>query len=805
MRPLSPSFLACLLATLGLLWGGPVRAAPGTVTLPLSEWETLREQGLPDDRIPPPPEAVLHQRRVVSGSFDRGVFRGDLQMSFLVPPGQNHVRVPILDSEATLLEVSLDGRSTSALPDGGFYTVGVDAPGQHRVAVRFLQGREDDRFGRRIALRLPPGGQAAVQVTVPETDIEASLTGGVVSERAEGARSTTLRLDLDAGGAFELTWRRQVSHDAASAVRLTSQVHTLFSLEEALVRGVTVVDYSVLEGETDRVELVVPGGVEVVEITGDAVLQWQAGAGGDGRLSVLLRHLVDDAAQVRLHFQFPADLDAPVTLRMPLPADGVPYRGALGVQGPAGLAVSTDSVTGAEALTLRDLPVQLTNLTQSPLLMGYRFEGEPLLKLALKRHGEVELTSTIADSIGASTVLIADGTEITKMRMRLRNNTRQYLGVSLPEGAVLTHALIDGLPVRPAVTEGGGTLLFPLPQSERIDAAGRAYTVRPGDTLSGIASAFYGDPADWRRLMEANPGQLGDVSDLAPGQVLRVPPDSATVRESSFVVELAYKRSGSKLSWMGRRAFTLPAVDVDVVEATWHLYLPEAVEPVSFDANLTQYSGLRYDPVRRAMQFLKQALGGGNAWAGEYQSILSRRKAIYTSENFYRQGGQEVLSSFPLVGERYRFERLLLGRDVPRISFRFVDRDLVGPLRWLAFVAAFGLTLLAARAGRSRLLATSGLLTLLVLAHFILGVHRRILWGIDAALLISLLQGSGPRLVAALRGLPLGPRALLDRLSWKGTLAAFALLMAFFIVLNMPLLLSTGLLATLLFARRWTR
>ena len=50
----------------------------------------------------------------------------------------------------------------------------------------------------------------------------------------------------------------------------------------------------------------------------------------------------------------------------------------------------------------------------------------------------------------------------------------------------------------------------------------RTYTVRPGDTLSGIAAGL--GMSDWRPLYEANRRVIGpDPNLLRPGQVLAVP------------------------------------------------------------------------------------------------------------------------------------------------------------------------------------------------------------------------------------------------------------------------------------------
>jgi LysM repeat protein len=64
----------------------------------------------------------------------------------------------------------------------------------------------------------------------------------------------------------------------------------------------------------------------------------------------------------------------------------------------------------------------------------------------------------------------------------------------------------------------------------------RHYTVRPGDTLSSIAQRFYGNPADWRGLYQANRSVIRNPDAIYPGEVLNVPyqlPASSTTATST--------------------------------------------------------------------------------------------------------------------------------------------------------------------------------------------------------------------------------------------------------------------------------
>ena len=65
--------------------------------------------------------------------------------------------------------------------------------------------------------------------------------------------------------------------------------------------------------------------------------------------------------------------------------------------------------------------------------------------------------------------------------------------------------------------------------------AGRSYTVRTGDTLSGIAQRFYGHAGDWPYLYRVNRGTVSDPNLIYTGEVLRVPTDPpASALTSSY-------------------------------------------------------------------------------------------------------------------------------------------------------------------------------------------------------------------------------------------------------------------------------
>lgn len=51
----------------------------------------------------------------------------------------------------------------------------------------------------------------------------------------------------------------------------------------------------------------------------------------------------------------------------------------------------------------------------------------------------------------------------------------------------------------------------------------QTYVVQPGDSLSKIAQKYYGDPALYTKIFEANRDLLKDPNKISPGQKLRIP------------------------------------------------------------------------------------------------------------------------------------------------------------------------------------------------------------------------------------------------------------------------------------------
>lgn len=775
----------------------------GTVSIPLDQWVLMLDQAAAAADKPAAPAPYLQVDRAIEGAFQRGVFSGLLTTRIRVLDADAGLLVPVLSDAASIASVELDGKRTSLLAEGGSYRVAIDTDGEHTVRVAFFVGQEDDRFARRLTLSFPPAGPTAVSIIVPEVGITADLAhGAVTSQRIEGGNTRILG-QLDGEGTLDLGWKGTVATNTVAA-RTEVREHVVFTLHEALVRGVAAFDTRVLEGEVDRLRFRVPAGVEIVDVQGESVLQWRTDG---GELVVYNRWLVNDKADIKVHFQVPVEAGKPLELRMPLPLEGAPFAGAVGVQGPAGFSATVLTIAGATPM--RDLPPELAALTPNPLLLGFTLEGEPAISLDVRREAEVSLTTTSIDEMEAATVLIEDGAQVTRMQLHVRNETRPWLGVRLPHDAVLTHARVDGRPVRPATAPDGLTLLLPLPQSERYTAGqSQSWTVRDGDTLGALADRFYGDPSRWQEIVSQNYDVLGGLGELNVGQVLLVAPvEAGGVAASRAVIELAWTQAGDPMRAVGRRSLTLPTVDAEVGSVEWHVYVPSAFYALDVGGNLAPWSHLRYDHFRRVQQFFDAALGIHSAWAGMdagggYSSILSRRKSIFADQISASGELQEVASVFPLVGDRHRFRRMMPSAEAPALTVTWMGANGVAPVR-LAGLAAGAVLATAWASGRTRKpLLFAGIALSLLVAWYVDGVHRRLVWGADLGLAVLWLRAEWSRMREGWSGTTPTFGEVLDAWTVRRVLTAGALGGALAVLLAVPLLWSTLALVVLAWRSR---
>ena len=61
-------------------------------------------------------------------------------------------------------------------------------------------------------------------------------------------------------------------------------------------------------------------------------------------------------------------------------------------------------------------------------------------------------------------------------------------------------------------------------KAEKAPRGSQVYTVKAGDTLSGIAKRFYHDANQWKKIADANKDKVHNKNRIVVGMVLTIPP-----------------------------------------------------------------------------------------------------------------------------------------------------------------------------------------------------------------------------------------------------------------------------------------
>jgi LysM repeat protein len=107
--------------------------------------------------------------------------------------------------------------------------------------------------------------------------------------------------------------------------------------------------------------------------------------------------------------------------------------------------------------------------------------------------------------------------------------------------AAATQAATHATHVTQAVHTARATTTSLDAAAQQADQAQRMYTVRSGNTLSGIAKRFYGHGSDWAYLYHVNKSTIGkDPNLIFAGERLAVPTDPpASVRNGTYLAKHA--------------------------------------------------------------------------------------------------------------------------------------------------------------------------------------------------------------------------------------------------------------------------
>ncbi|MET0554139.1 MAG: hypothetical protein ABW221_13940 [Vicinamibacteria bacterium] len=486
---------------------------PGTVTLPLAEYDRLVERAASPQR---PPEAAPVPAVLSSASLALRVADGAVRGT-MVLTGEAYRPGPVrLFAGRGLLDARQAGRPLAVRIQGSGPEAVVTQPGPLALTLDWA-GEVATGPGRAwFEVPVPPAGTARATVDLPGPDLEVQVTGGAVVERSSSAGRTLLDLALDPGAAAQVSWtvRETAAVAAPREVRFLSDLKTLVTAAESDLRLTTLVDLTVVQGEPNTVEVALPAGFELVAASGATLEDHARTPSG---LKLTLREPERRRHQILLNLERAvADGSFKAELLLPTLAAAQRETGEVALEG-----VGTLELDAQEAGSLRRMDVSETGgplraLAREPLLAAFRYhrrpDETPRLPVEVRRFPTAAVLAALAESASVTTLVTTEGRTLTEVSLTVRNQAQPFLRVGLPAGATLLSAEVAGEGVKP-VTGADGT---------------RVPLLRAGFRPNG-----------------------------------------------PYTVSFVYLAPGAPFAKKGEAAFTLPRLDVPVNVLDWELFLPD--------------------------------------------------------------------------------------------------------------------------------------------------------------------------------------------------------------------------------------
>jgi hypothetical protein len=430
----------------------------GWVVIPVEEYRALRLRAFPPDRPPDPPPVDAALTRV----------EYELRVDGDAATGEARLTVDVLKTGWVSIEIPQGLLVRAARVDGRPIPV-IDTPAPHVllskpgrvvlsldvvVPLRGVPGTET------ITMPASKGAVSRLGLIVPRPDIDVTVTGGVLAERPATPAGRWVAFARPAQS-LTVAWKRRVQDPRATqALKWRGIVTEWIGLGEETSPLNATVRVEVLQGLAPAVDVAIPDGVIVNQVSGAMVSDWDFRP-GSLRVTFLEPISGHTAFSLAAEARVPRDGAVGVPLvRLPAAereSGGVAVEvlgaGEISDRKPRGLDAADPSELG-EPVTGRD----------SPSMQAFKFRAQPVtaareLTLTVARYTPQPVLIATVEEARYDALLEEEGKTLVRARYAVRNNQRAFLGITLPPGATLWSAAVANRPLRPGVASDGAMLL----------------------------------------------------------------------------------------------------------------------------------------------------------------------------------------------------------------------------------------------------------------------------------------------------------------------------------------------------------
>ncbi len=645
-----------ILAQTGKKYIPPFQLKDEKVVLTREQFKRLLNQMKPPViTVVQPPADYLITKAAYRGRITRSnaLLQAILSTEIFPKERSQYVKIPLFPLNIALKDVLFDNRPGVVILENNKHTLATSQVGQHQITVDFSLKADLEEGPRALSFPIPRTPITSLDLDIPFTKIEVEVTNAQQVEVTERGNQTHVFALLSPSNFIGLKWRRKLPEAVKGPAKVYADTLSHISIEDDALRVNTDVSLSVLQNTIPSIMLKIPEGYSILDVRGSGIGDWRE----------LKRR---EVRYLEIPFDYPKKGNFPIaiTAEKLLPNasmtvdftgfavdEAIREKGFLGVELKSASEATLSSSEGLDRLDVSELPPVLISRSQKPLLFGFKYLHHPYsLILDIKKHEELPIISTVVDSASGVTLFTEDGKLVHRLVYKVRNTSKQFLELKLPEDAQIWGLFVGGEPAKPRINQN--KILIPLNRSRQ--------------------------------------GATGLVA---------------------FDVELIYYLKSTRFGWLGHRDSLFPVPDVIISQMLWSVYLPVGYTFPQFGGSVEKEKkakGIRpllgakrkvFKPLepsaeapekdkeraRREMDDMKKQFSANLAIAEEQLAEQVENEAQFSQRVQEIQEGKVPAVSgmlpiriiIPTTGQVFRFAKTLISAEPLTLSFTYASRGMI--------------------------------------------------------------------------------------------------------------------------------
>ena len=529
--------------------------AQGWVVIPIKDYDTLRGKAYPVERQMEPESTPATLTRIdYDLRIEGAVVSGTATLTVDVLK-DGWVRVPVPQG-MLVRDARLGGEPVSLIPApgrSGQLSLVLSKKGRSvlmlEVAFAIASAGAEER------LSLPAGGSGVTRAAIAfaPQDVEVKVTGGYVAEKSLGGWLAYARGDEP----LTFAWRKKIEERRAELPpRVKGSLTQLYGLGEDSTSLNAEVEIEMIQGAASQVKIEVPEGLTINQVPGANVADWDVRG---GQLVVNFLDPVEKSTKFAITGEARLAREGNIPIPLLRILDTERETGGVAVEVLGAGEIKEAKTQGLEEAEAAELGTMVVN-RQSPSLAAFRFRmgSARSLSLNVARYAQQAVLTANIEEARYRVLMTADGKTLIQARYAVRNNQRNFVGVTLPTGASVWSSSLAGRPVRPGQGPDGN-LLFPL-------AKGRAGDEAPPFAIEILYSVGEAAWSEKGRTELALP--VLDLPVSRTGVVLYYPPLFRVNAEAGAFRAQPYEKPASEILTGGTATLASSSITVEGQDAS---------------------------------------------------------------------------------------------------------------------------------------------------------------------------------------------------------------------------------------------